>query len=112
MSTSALQPKSSTRSFSKLQDQRYKIPISSRRKDSAAERMDILKEIEELFLSTRRKDSDEDKNDTDEDIEQILMLPQSINPLKESQSKDRPEDVDTVGVLNIMKSLQDEIQVS
>ena len=66
-----------------MQDQ-----IASRRKDITAERMDILKDVEDLFVASRRKDLD-----------------------KENSIMDTAENGDNLGVLNMIKSLQDEIQV-
>ena len=66
-----------------MQDQ-----IASRRKDITAERMDILKDVEDLFVASRRKDLD-----------------------KENNIMDTAENGDNLGVLNMIKSLQDEIQV-
>ena len=66
-----------------MQDQ-----IASRRKDITAERMDILNDVEDLFVASRRKDLD-----------------------KENSIMDTAENGDNLGVLNMIKSLQDEIQV-
>lgn len=89
-----------------MQDQ-----IASRRKDITAERMDILKDVEDLFVASRRKDLDKENNIMDEKNEQLLIFGRSTNYRKDPQSMDTAENGDNLGVLNMIKSLQDEIQV-
>ena len=73
------------------------------------EKKNILQEIEGLFISSRRKDT----NTLEEELHQeILAKTKSVNSLKESKMNDITSNDDNVGVMNIMRNLQNEIQVS
>ena len=81
-----MQPHAANKYFLMQRNKVAKIPISSRRVDSITVRDNIL--------------------------EEILELSSKSNALKETESNSKMENAETIGVLNIMKNLQDEIQVN
>ena len=76
------------------------------------EEKNILREIKGWFISSRREDTNTLEQELQQDIEKIVAATKSVNALKESQMKIRKANDDNVGVLNIMRNLQNEIQVS
>ena len=80
--------------------------------NSFPEEKNILREIKGWFISSRREDTNTLEQELQQDIEKIVAATKSVNALKESQMKIRKANDDNVGVLNIMRNLENEIQVS